>query len=105
NRPGHRPAAAVSAMLLVVVALVAGCTSDKGGKSDSAKDNTPAAKVTLAPAADAKNVNPTTPVSVTVADGTIDRIALTNANGKQVTGELAPDKRSYKTTEPLGYDA
>ncbi|WP_433682423.1 L,D-transpeptidase [Nocardia sp. CA-119907] len=105
-RPGfHRPAIAVSAVLLVVVALVAGCTSDKGGKAGAAKDNTPVAKVTLAPAADAKNVNPTAPISVTVADGTIDQIALTNANGKQVTGELAPDKRSYQITEPLGYDA
>jgi lipoprotein-anchoring transpeptidase ErfK/SrfK len=95
----------VSAVLLVVVALVAGCTIDRGGKSNSAGDSGPVAKVTLAPAADAKNVNPTTPVSVTVAVGTIDQIALTNANGKQVTGELAPDRRSYKTTEALGYDA
>ncbi|WP_063046062.1 L,D-transpeptidase [Nocardia pseudovaccinii] len=101
----HRPAAAVSAVLLVVVALVAGCTSDKGGNSNSAKDNTPVAKVTLTPGADAKNVNPTAPISVTVTDGTIDQIALTNANGKQVAGELAADKHSYQTTEPLGYDA
>lgn len=92
-------------MLLVVVGLVAGCTTDKGGKADAVADNTPVAKVTLAPAADAKNVNPTAPVSVTVANGTIDQIALTNANGKQVTGELAPDKRSYQITEPLGYNA
>ncbi|MEU0501595.1 Ig-like domain-containing protein [Nocardia sp. NPDC005998] len=105
-RPGiHRPAVAVSAVLLVVVGLVAGCTTDKGGKADAVADNTPVAKVTLAPAADAKNVNPTAPVSVTVANGTIDQIALTNANGKQVTGELAPDKRSYQITEPLGYNA
>lgn len=105
NRSVVRPAAIITAVLLVVVALVAGCTSGNGGTSDSGKDSTPVAKVTLTPAADAKNVNPTAPVSVTVAEGAIDQIALTNANGKQVTGELAPDKRSYTTTEPLGYDA
>ncbi|MFQ6326447.1 L,D-transpeptidase [Nocardia sp. CWNU-33] len=106
NRPViRRPAAAVSAVLLVVVALVASCTIDRGGKSDSARDSGPVAKVSMAPAADAENVNPTAPVSVTVADGTIDQIALTNANGKQVTGELAPDKRGYKITEALGYAA
>ncbi|MEV0297997.1 Ig-like domain-containing protein [Nocardia sp. NPDC050710] len=32
-------------------------------------------------------------------------IALTNANGKQVTGELRPDRRTYEITEPLGYEA
>ncbi|MEV6428537.1 Ig-like domain-containing protein [Nocardia sp. NPDC051463] len=106
NRPViRRPAAAVSAVLLAVVALVASCTIDRGGKSDSAGDSRPVAKVSMAPAADAENVNPTAPVSVTVADGTIDQIALTNASGKHVSGELAPDKHSYKITEALGYDA
>ncbi|MFI9510686.1 Ig-like domain-containing protein [Nocardia sp. NPDC052566] len=105
NRPvSRRPVAAVSAVLLVIVALVAGCTADRGDKSEAA-DRGPVAKVTLTPGADAKNVNPVAPVSVTVSDGTIDQIALTNADGKQVSGEFATDKRSFKVTEPLGYDA
>lgn len=95
----------MSAVLLIVAALVAGCTIDRTGKSEPAKEPGPVAKVTLAPAAAAKNVNPIAPVSVTVADGTIDQIALTNATGKQVTGELAADKHSYKITEALGYGA
>ncbi|WP_227997262.1 L,D-transpeptidase [Nocardia australiensis] len=106
NRPViRRPAAVVSAVLLAVAALVAGCTIDRGDKSESAQDSGPVAKVTQTPAADAKNVNPIAPVSVTVTDGMIDQITLANANGKQVTGELAPDRHSYKITEPLGYDA
>lgn len=105
NRPViNRPAAAVLAALLLVVALVAGCGSGDD-KSDSPKDNGPVAEVTLNPAANAEDVNPVAPVSVTVADGAIDQVALTNAEGKQVTGELAPDKRSFKVTEPLGYNA
>ncbi|GAA1653338.1 L,D-transpeptidase LdtMt5 [Nocardia ninae] len=92
-------------MLLVVVALVAGCSTGSGDNSNSSREAGPVAKVALAPENNAKKVNPTAPVSVTVTDGTIDQVALTNANGKQVAGEFTPDKRVYTITEPLGYDA
>ncbi|PXX65049.1 lipoprotein-anchoring transpeptidase ErfK/SrfK [Nocardia tenerifensis] len=92
-------------MLLVVVALVAGCGNGNGGDTGTPRDSGPVAKVTFTPANAAEKVNPAAPVSVTVADGAIDQVALTNANGKQVAGELSPDKRSYKTTEALGYGA
>ncbi|MFI9401721.1 Ig-like domain-containing protein [Nocardia sp. NPDC052316] len=101
----RRPVAAVSAVLLVVVALVAGCSSGGGGNSNSSREAGPVAKVALAPENNAAKVNPTAPVSVTVTDGTIDQVALTNANGKQVAGEFSPDKRVYTITEPLGYGA
>ncbi|WP_240772430.1 Ig-like domain-containing protein [Nocardia sp. CS682] len=101
----RRPVAAVSAVLLVVVALVAGCSTGSGGNSNSSREAGPVAKVALAPENNAAKVNPTAPVSVTVTDGTIDQVALTNANGKQVAGEFSPDKRVYTITEPLGYDA
>ncbi|WP_067792686.1 L,D-transpeptidase [Nocardia amikacinitolerans] len=95
-----RPVAAVSAVLLVVIALVAGCSSDKPGGASG-----PVAEVTMSPGDADENVNPVAPVSVTVADGTIAQVALTNAAGKQVQGELSPDKRTFRITEPLGYDA
>ncbi|MEU7765989.1 Ig-like domain-containing protein [Nocardia sp. NPDC049190] len=105
NRPLiRRPVAAVATALLAVAALVAGCTIDRGSGA-SARSAGPVAEATLAPADNAENVNPTAPVSVTISAGTIDQIALTNAAGKQVSGALAPDKRSYTITEPLGYDA
>ncbi|MRH87159.1 L,D-transpeptidase family protein [Nocardia sp. SYP-A9097] len=97
-----RRAAAVLAALLAVVALVAGCTSDKGGGSPG-KPVTPAAKVTPEPGDGAQNVNPTAPVQVSVTGGRIDQVALTNPNGKQVTGELSPDRAKFVVTEPLGY--
>jgi lipoprotein-anchoring transpeptidase ErfK/SrfK len=103
----RRPVAAVSAVLCVVVALVAlvaGCGSDNGGGKTSSMQG-PVAKVELAPDNAADNVNPTAPVSVTVNNGTIDQVALSNTNGKQVAGELSPDKRRYTITEPLGYNA
>ncbi|MGY1977073.1 L,D-transpeptidase [Nocardia gipuzkoensis] len=100
----HRSVAVVSAVLLVVAALAAGCTIDRDADR-SGSEAGPIAEVTLTPADDAENVNPTAPVSVAISDGTIDQVALTNAAGKQVRGELAPDKRGYTITEPLGYDA
>ncbi|WP_431967422.1 L,D-transpeptidase [Nocardia sp. bgisy134] len=95
--------AAVSAVLLVVIALVAGCSAGGDGKPGAASG--PVAEVTMTPADDGEDVNPVAPVSVTVADGVIDQVALTNAAGKQVQGELSQDRRTFRITEPLGYDA
>jgi lipoprotein-anchoring transpeptidase ErfK/SrfK len=61
------------------------------------------AKLTAQPAAGAKDVAPGAPVKVTVVDGQIQTVALTNADGKPVAGQVAADKHSWSTTEPLGY--
>ncbi|MEV0331394.1 Ig-like domain-containing protein [Nocardia sp. NPDC050717] len=90
-------------ILLAVLVVLTGCTIDRpGGDAEPAG---PVARVAITPAPDATEVAPRAPVSVTVSDGRIDQIALTNANGKQVTGEFSPDRATYKITEPLGYDA
>jgi lipoprotein-anchoring transpeptidase ErfK/SrfK len=62
-----------------------------------------AAKVTLKPAAGEQNVAPSDPVQIAVTDGTINSVTLTNADGKQVAGAPAADKRSWTTTEALGF--
>ncbi|WP_232840158.1 MULTISPECIES: L,D-transpeptidase [Nocardia] len=100
----RRPAAVVSAIALVAVALVAGCTIS-GGSDEKTAESKPVAEVTVTPEDGAEDVGPVAPVAVTVDDGTVDQIALTNANGKQVAGELSQDRRTYRITEPLGYDA
>ncbi|WP_051499676.1 Ig-like domain-containing protein [Nocardia sp. BMG51109] len=87
---------------LAGAALVAGCSN--GGES-TPEDNGPVAKVTFDPGNGSTDVNPTAPISVTVAAGRIDQVALTNASGKQVAGALSPDGTGFKITEPLGYDA
>ncbi|MFL6143639.1 MAG: Ig-like domain-containing protein [Labedaea sp.] len=63
----------------------------------------PAAKITVAPAPGAADVAPGDPITVTVADGTLGSVTLTNPDGKQVAGQLSADKSSWTTTEPLGY--
>ncbi|UGT39285.1 Ig-like domain-containing protein [Nocardia yamanashiensis] len=101
NRQVSRRSAAVVAALLAVVALVAGCTSDKSG--GSAKEAEPAAKVTVSPGNGTADVDPKAAVSVSVTGGRIDQVALTNPNGKQVAGEFTPDHSKFTVTEPLGY--
>ncbi|MBO0852533.1 MAG: L,D-transpeptidase family protein [Nocardia sp.] len=82
---------------MAAVALVAGCSRGGGGGSG------PVASVRFEPGAGSADVNPTAPVSVTVSSGRIDQVALTNPDGRQVTGVMAPDRSSFTINEPLGY--
>ena len=102
-------AAAVAASL-----VFAACSSDEGGQATAQGQggaNQPVgpaaapvvAKVTTKPADNAKNVAPNGPFTVTVADGTLGGVELTNPKGKKVKGSLAADKKSWKVTEELGY--
>lgn len=93
--------ATVLTALLAAVALLAGCSSDNGGTPDA--PDKPVAKVTTEPGDGTDNVNPTAPVSVSVTGGRIDQVALSNPNGKQVTGEFNADHTKFTVTEPLGY--
>jgi lipoprotein-anchoring transpeptidase ErfK/SrfK len=61
------------------------------------------AKVALNPAGGAQNVAPGEPVQLTVTDGTIASVTLTNADGKQVAGAPSADKHTWTTSEALGY--
>jgi lipoprotein-anchoring transpeptidase ErfK/SrfK len=83
-----------------------GALGDKTASSDAPEGQAapkPPAKVTLSPASGAADVSPVTPVTVTVADGTIEALTLTNPAGKQVAGELSADRKSWAVGEPLGY--
>ncbi|OZM75234.1 L,D-transpeptidase [Amycolatopsis antarctica] len=73
---------------------------DEGG---GAKPVAATGAVQAQPTDGAKNVAPGEPVQVSVSDGTIESVALTNPDGKQVAGETTPDKRAWSVTEPLGY--
>src|SRR4029078_7017750 len=55
------------------------------------------------PANAARDVTPVAPVRVQVKDGWFHRVALTNSDGKGVTGAPNPDRTSCTTTQPLGY--
>ncbi len=97
---------------LLTAATLAGCTI--GGSGDAASGGgaagTPApptsdAHITVTPSGDTQ-VNPTDPVEVKVAGGTLTGVTMTNPaeNDKAVEGVMTPDKLTWKTTEPLGYD-
>ncbi|MET1075737.1 MAG: Ig-like domain-containing protein [Umezawaea sp.] len=94
---------------LLGAALLAGCSSTEAGKASpegaggAPQEQTSIAKFTAVPAADAKDAPVNVPVNVTVSDGTIDEVAVNNPEGKPVAGKLADDKKSWSTTEPLGY--
>lgn len=102
----------VAAGLVAVLGLTA-CSSDTagearepggGGESPSAQAAPkPAAKITLTPAAGARDVSPVTPISVKVTDGTIEALTLTNPTGKKVKGALSADRTTWTVGEPLGY--
>jgi lipoprotein-anchoring transpeptidase ErfK/SrfK len=100
---------------LAVTLALTGCTNDDGGlggNTGAAPGGNqqvgpaaakPPASITLSPAAGAADVSPAAPVTVSVTDGAIDSITLTNPEGKAVTGTLSPDRTSWTVAEPLGY--
>jgi lipoprotein-anchoring transpeptidase ErfK/SrfK len=57
---------------------------------------------TAAPVAKA-GVNPTTPITLSVANGTLRTVNLINGEGKRVPGTLSKDRTSWHANEVLGY--
>jgi lipoprotein-anchoring transpeptidase ErfK/SrfK len=62
------------------------------------------ATVSYAPAGGAAGVDPTAPATVTVTDGTLERIALTDPDGKVVDGTLNADRTAWTSSGNLRYD-
>ncbi|MCE6995836.1 Ig-like domain-containing protein [Saccharothrix sp. S26] len=93
------------AALLVGLALVAGCSAkvEQGSAKPIGGDNPPVAKFTTAPADGATDAPVNVPVQVTVAEGAIDQVTLTNPEGTAVAGKLSEDKKTWTSTEPLGF--
>jgi lipoprotein-anchoring transpeptidase ErfK/SrfK len=58
---------------------------------------------TFTPANAAADVAPTAPIGIDVANGWLQRVALTNPDGKPVAGVMNPERTSFSTTEPLGF--
>jgi lipoprotein-anchoring transpeptidase ErfK/SrfK len=62
-----------------------------------------AAVLTLTPADGATEVSPVDPISVAVAGGTLEAVALTSPAGKRVTGTPTGDGTTWTAAEPLGF--
>ncbi|OZM74733.1 L,D-transpeptidase [Amycolatopsis antarctica] len=87
--------------------LVAACSGDgDAGPADGgvpAPEAPPKAVLTAEPAANATDVSVRTPVTVTVAEGTLAEVKVTNPDGEELPGGLNPEKTVWTSSEPLGY--
>jgi lipoprotein-anchoring transpeptidase ErfK/SrfK len=116
---GVRPAVAAGTVLgAALLAALAACTSSVHGEVTQASPvagdsspTTPASVSTSAPPSSAlidvptatQNVNPATPVSVSVTGGALTSVRLVTPDGNLVAGALATDGSSWTSTQPLGY--
>nr|WP_307845918.1 Ig-like domain-containing protein [Saccharomonospora sp. NB11] len=103
----RRPLAFLAIALATVLGLVA-CTGSPGGGNTAegapgGDDADTAVTISLEPKNGSDDVAPRDPVSVTVAEGTLTEVVLTNPDGKQVEGTLSEDKTTWQVSEPLGY--
>src|SRR6202012_3815785 len=88
------------AVVVGVRALASGCSS--GGPGTGTPQPPPPVAVVYAPTANATDVAPKTPVSVSVPDGRRGRVANTpGGSGKPVTGTLSPDGKRWTPSCPL----
>src|SRR5690349_14770751 len=108
----NRRTVLVSGVGLAAGAAVAGCSSHASGKwtapGDAAAGNgspgspASAAKLTITPAADTKNVSPADAVTVAIEGGTLESVTVT-AGSKTLSGSIAGDQKSWKSTGTLSY--
>lgn len=104
--PGFNRRRALAALAVGVVApgVLAACGSKDDGSVASEDGEAPGGpSLDFTPANDATEVSPTERVGVQVADGWIQRVSLTNPDGKVVAGALNRDRTEFTITEPLGY--
>lgn len=105
GRTWRGPAGLLAALGLVTALVAAGCGA--GSRSGTTAGEGQAAprtiQLTVQPADQAAGVSPIDPVTVTAADGTLTDVKLANADGRAVQGQLSEDRRSWSSTEPLGY--
>ena len=95
-------AVAIIGVLGVVTAVATvGGRSGPGGPLSALNGSD--ASVSYEPAADTTALNPTAPVAVRSAGGTLDEVALRGPDGEPVTGTLNDDRTAWTASEPLDY--
>lgn len=88
------------------VGALAACSGRTAGTAEVDPAGVPPkAKITADPAAGSKDVPVVAPVTLNVAEGSFTEVAVTNPAGERVAGELDGDKRTWTSSEPLGYGA
>lgn len=95
----------VTALLAATAPLAGGCASEVVPTGTNATTVlTEDFRIVPEPAFDSSAVSPVQPIRLTVTDGTLLTVTLTNDEGEEVSGELSDDQRRWAATEPLGYD-
>ena len=95
--------------MVAVFAVACGSTHEAAPPKVIADKGTPFAdllvpKLTSSVADGAVGVTVDAPVTVTVADGVLGSVTMTNDNGRTINGQLSPDGLRWTTTEQLGYN-
>lgn len=95
---------------LVVFGLVALLLTSCGSGAQVAVRDRPALaaapappSVEFTPAGGTSNASPTGVIEATAVNARITEAVMTNVGGERVEGTLAPDRTTWKATEPLGY--
>ncbi|SEK25627.1 L,D-transpeptidase [Streptacidiphilus jiangxiensis] len=100
----------VAGMVGTPVLLLAACSGSGSGSKDSGASggSSPAASkatVTVTPKDGATGVDMAAPVTVRVAQGTLESVTLTGSDGKQITGRLSADRTGWTSASPLASSA
>jgi lipoprotein-anchoring transpeptidase ErfK/SrfK len=75
------------------------------GSSQAVSVSPPVAAVTATPALNSGDLAPADPISISVAQGTIDSLTMTKPDGTPVNGALSTDHTSWTLGEPLAFGA
>jgi lipoprotein-anchoring transpeptidase ErfK/SrfK len=94
---------ALTAIAVGASGVLAACSGRSSITQPEATQAPAKAEIAYKPAKDASNVAPNDAVGVDVTNGWLQRVTLTNADGKPVAGVVNSDRTSFSTTEPLGY--
>ncbi|MGH3519766.1 MAG: L,D-transpeptidase [Haloechinothrix sp.] len=91
---------------MLVLLAVSGCTGVATTGDTDAIGTAPIGsdfRIVAEPGHGATEVSPIQPVRLTVTDGTLTSVTLTNPAGKQVQGRHSDDDTTWTVTEPLGF--
>lgn len=90
------------AVLLGLGGVAAAVWASNGGMRSAQPPPAPP-QVSYTPGDGAAGVSPLTSVSVSTPDGVLTEVILRGSDGKVITGEYSPDRRSWSATEDLAY--
>ncbi len=94
---------ALTAIAVGASGVLAACAGRSSITSPEATEAPAAAEISYRPAKDASDVAPTDPIGIDVKNGWLQRVTLTNPDGKVVAGAFNGERTSFTVTEPLGY--